>query len=328
MRSVSVVMPTFNSIGTIDACLKSVREQDYKGKVEIVVVDGGSNDGTLEVLKKYDCRVVNERTGNPEKAKAVGLKQARGELILLIASDNVLVGKSWLSKMVGVLESKSKLVAVYPWRYKVRKGDGSLNRYFALMGANDPIAWFMGRGDRQSWGSDNWKLSGEVEDKGSWWQVKFDKNSMPTLGDNGVLVWREKLMMAKVDQDNFSHIDVFLDLVNLGEVWFGVVKNTIIHDTGDTFINSLEKRYRYMKNLYLKQIRFRRFVWVRNWKDFVRIIGFIIYSLTLFGPLYQSLKGYIRKPDLAWFWHPIMCLSMVFIYGKALITRYGTSEKI
>lgn len=329
-----MVMPTFNSIRTIEACLKSVREQNYEGEVEIVVADGGSSDGTLKMLKKYDCKVIKERTGNPEKAKAIGLKKAKGEMVLLIASDNVLPSKDWLRKMVEVLEGESKLLAVYPWKYEVRKNDNSLNRYYALMGANDPVAKFLGKTDRQSWGSDDWKLSGKVLNKGEYWLVKFNKNNMPTLGDNGVLVWRNKLMKAEVDEDHFSHIDVFWDLINMGEVWFGVVKNTIIHDTGDAFVSSLKKRYKYMKNLYLKQIEFRRFVWVRNSKDLIKVIGFILYSLTLFGPLYQSIKGYIRKPNLAWFWHPAMCVSMVFIYGWAILTkaysqsRFGTLSKI
>ncbi len=314
-----MVMPTFNSIRTVEACLKIVREQDYVGEVEIIVADGGSDDGTVEVLKKYGCKVVSEKTGNPESAKATGLRQAKGELILLIASDNVLPTKDWLSKMVKVLESEPKLVAVYPWRYEVRKTDTSLNRYYALMGANDPVAKFMGRADRQSWGSEKWRLAGRVEDKGSWWRVKFSKDSMPTLGDNGVLVWREKLMKAKVSEKNFSHIDVFWDLVSMGEDKFGVVKNTIVHDTGESFLKSLRKRYKYMTKLYLEQRKIRRFVWVRDFKDVIKVIGYCIYSITFIGPILESFFGYISKPDIAWFWHPLVCVSMVFIYSKAVI---------
>ena len=318
-----MVMPTHNSIRTIEACLKSVREQNYKGEVEIVVADGGSSDGTLEVLRKYKCKVIKESSGNPETAKAIALKKATGELILLIASDNVLPSITWLKEMVGVLESEPKLTAVYPWRYKVRKGDTSLNRYYALMGANDPVARFMGRADRQAWGSSRWWLAGEAKDKGDWWQVRFNPDNMPTLGDNGVLVWREKLMKAKVGEKNFSHIDVFLDLVSLGEIWFGVVKNTIVHDTGETFKKVIKKRYRYMTELYLKKLEIRRYKWVRGWKDKVRLGLYVVYSLTMVGPLMEALWGFVNKPDLAWFWHPVMCVSMVFVYAKAVISNHS-----
>jgi len=105
--------------------------------------------------------------------------------------------------MADSLLKEPQAVAAYPWRYAYRKEDTSLNRYFALMGANDPVAWWLGKADRQGWGSDKWQLSGEAEDKGKYWLVKFNLENMPTLGDNGVLVWREKLMKAKVDDNKF-----------------------------------------------------------------------------------------------------------------------------
>jgi glycosyltransferase involved in cell wall biosynthesis len=310
MNSVSVVMPTFNSIRTIEICLKSIRDQDYGGKVEIVAADGGSTDGTLAVLKQYGCKVVAERTGNPEKAKATALRQAQGEAILFMASDNILPTRTWLKQMVNSLQKEPQAVAAYPRRYAYRKSDTSLNRYFALMGANDPVAWFMGKADRQSYlGNENQKTK----------LVKFTPENMPTLGDNGMLVWRDKLMKARVDERNFSHIDIFYDLVSLGMNQFVVVNHEIIHDSGESFIKFLGKRYKYMRSLYVKQIKMRRYQWVRNYRDAARIGLFIIYSFSVIGPLLTAVNGFRRKPDLAWFWHPVMSMAMVIIYGAALI---------
>lgn len=305
-----MVMPTFNSIRTIEASLKSIREQDYEGKVEIVAADGGSTDGTLAVLKQYGCRVVAERTGNPEKAKARGLKEAKGELVLLLASDNILPEKLWLKTMVGSLLKEPEAVAAYPWRYAYRKGDTSLNRYFALMGANDPVAWFMGKADRQSYlGNENQKTK----------LVKFTPENMPTLGDNGMLVWRKKLLKAQVDVKHFSHIDVFYDLVSLGMNQFVVANQEIVHDTGESFIKFLGKRRRYMRELYLEQRGVRRYKWVRGFGDIIKLGLFIIYSLSVVGPLVTAVRGFLRKPDLAWFWHPVMSVAMIVVYGLALI---------
>jgi len=310
MNSVSVVMPSFNSIRTIEACLASIREQGYEGRVEIVAADGGSTDGTLNILKKYNCQIVEEKSNSPETAKAMALRRAQGKLILLMASDNVLPTKDWLSKMVEGLEKEPAAVGAYPRRYAYRKSDTSLNRYFALMGANDPVAWFMGKADRQSYlGNENQKTK----------LVKFNPQNMPTLGDNGMLVWRDKLMKAKVDEKNFSHIDVFYDLVSLGMDKFVVVNNEIIHDSGESFIKFLGKRYKYMRSLYVKQIKMRRYQWVRNYRDAARIGLFIIYSFSVVGPLLTAVNGFRRKPDLAWFWHPVMSAAMVIIYGCALI---------
>jgi len=319
MKSVSIIMPTFNSIRTIEICLKSIREQDYQGVVEVIAADGGSIDETLNILKKYKCQIVKERSHSPETAKAIALRCAQGELVLLMASDNVLPTRTWLKQMVNSLVKEPKAVAAYPWRYAYRKEDTSLNRYFALMGANDPVAWWLGKADRQGWGSDKWQLSGEAEDKGKYWLVKFNLENMPTLGDNGVLVWREKLMRAKIDEKNFSHIDVFYDLVSLGMDQFVVVKQTIIHDTGESFWVFIKKRRQYMERLYLQQIKMRRYQWVRNYQDGLRLGLFIIYSLTVVGPMVTAVSGWRKKPDLAWFWQPIMCFSLVWVYGLSLI---------
>ena len=49
---VSFVIPTFNSERTLDECLSSISNQDYPD-MEIIVVDNGSDDKTVEIAKKY-----------------------------------------------------------------------------------------------------------------------------------------------------------------------------------------------------------------------------------------------------------------------------------
>ena len=51
--TISIITPTFNSVSTIKDTLDSVLSQTYKD-IDYVIVDGGSNDGTLEILKEYE----------------------------------------------------------------------------------------------------------------------------------------------------------------------------------------------------------------------------------------------------------------------------------
>jgi glycosyltransferase involved in cell wall biosynthesis len=85
---VSVVVPTRNSARTIEACLRSLREQDGPAP-EIIVVDNHSTDGTWEVAERLADLALH---GGPERSaqRNLGIRGARGEFVLWIDSDMVL----------------------------------------------------------------------------------------------------------------------------------------------------------------------------------------------------------------------------------------------
>ena len=53
---ISIITPCFNSVKYIEECIKSVVEQDYDN-LEYIVIDGGSTDGTLDIIAKYKSRI-------------------------------------------------------------------------------------------------------------------------------------------------------------------------------------------------------------------------------------------------------------------------------
>ncbi len=85
---ISVVVPTRNSVRTLEACLAHIRAQTHP-HVELIVVDNGSDDGTLEVAHRFADRV--EHRG-PERSaqRNRGFDLAAGELIAFIDSDQLL----------------------------------------------------------------------------------------------------------------------------------------------------------------------------------------------------------------------------------------------
>ena len=89
MLSTSVVIPTKNSVTTIDECLASLMPYYKEGYIsEIVIVDGHSTDGTLEVVKNYPVKVIFEQVkGNIGLAYDVGWRETQGELVILFDSD-------------------------------------------------------------------------------------------------------------------------------------------------------------------------------------------------------------------------------------------------
>ena len=85
---ISVVTPTFNSINTVRETIESVRSQNYPG-LEHLVVDGGSSDGTLEVLKEYPhLRWISEKDEGHYHAMNKGIQMAKGDIVNILNADD------------------------------------------------------------------------------------------------------------------------------------------------------------------------------------------------------------------------------------------------
>jgi cellulose synthase/poly-beta-1,6-N-acetylglucosamine synthase-like glycosyltransferase len=89
--SVSVIIPSYNSHHTIQKCIECCKKMgaQYAGKFEIIVVDDGSRDGSVELLKKIEGVRLILKAKNAGKGAAVneGIRAAKGEIIACLDSD-------------------------------------------------------------------------------------------------------------------------------------------------------------------------------------------------------------------------------------------------
>ena len=89
---VSVIIPTFQGAHLLEPCLRSLLAQEYS-EIELIVVDGGSTDGSLELVRRVAPRaVVVMAEGNPGFAAACnrGVEAASGELLVILNNDTEL----------------------------------------------------------------------------------------------------------------------------------------------------------------------------------------------------------------------------------------------
>lgn len=88
MPKISVVTPCFNSVHTIRETIESVRGQNYPN-LEHIVIDGGSKDGTVDLIKEYPHLIwVSEKDGGHYDAMNKGVARATGEFVVILNSDD------------------------------------------------------------------------------------------------------------------------------------------------------------------------------------------------------------------------------------------------
>lgn len=317
--TVSILIPTLNSANVLSCCLESIKNQNYpKNKMEIIVADGGSTDKTLDIAKKYGAKIYINQLKTGEAGKAVAFQHARGELIALIDSDNILPDKEWLKQMIAPF-SEAEIIGSEPWEYTYRGQDGFITRYCALLGMNDPLCHFLGNYDRQNSLSGKWTdLPVVQEDKGEWIKITLKPDTLPTIGANGTLLRRKILINNKSIDKYFIDIDILAELAAKNPVKFAKVKIGIIHlYCGSSIATFIHKQKRRAKDyFYYHKQGMRAYPWQKQKKN--GLLKFIFACITVLPLFYQAVKGYSKKPDTAWFFHPIACWITLFIY--ALIT--------
>lgn len=111
---ISVVIPAHNEEDFIARPLKSLKNQDYKGRYEIIVVDNASKDNTAKIARKYGAKVIFEPKKGVQYARQAGFVKAKGEFIASTDADDILPC-DWLSKMSTRLAINGELAAVCGW---------------------------------------------------------------------------------------------------------------------------------------------------------------------------------------------------------------------
>lgn len=118
---VSVIVPAYNAEKTIIRCIDSILQQDYE-HVEIVIVNDGSKDNTLNVIQKAygnndRIKCIDKVNGGVSSARNVGLKNATGQYVSFVDSDDY-IDSDMISCMVSAMEKDESDMAICGYRYE------------------------------------------------------------------------------------------------------------------------------------------------------------------------------------------------------------------
>ena len=109
---ISIITVCLNSEKTIIHTLNSVMTQDYKN-IEHIIVDGGSTDGTIKIIKNYalkNKKIFINKGMSLYRSLNFGIKKSKGKLISILHSDDIYNNKKILSKVIKKTKSsKSKI---------------------------------------------------------------------------------------------------------------------------------------------------------------------------------------------------------------------------
>jgi glycosyltransferase involved in cell wall biosynthesis len=111
---VSIVTPSFNQVSFLEKTIHSVLAQDYP-HIEYLVVDGGSTDGSLEIIDQYSERLswwVSEPDQGQTEAINKGFARARGEILAWLNSDDTYLPEA-VSEAVEYLQTHPQVGMVY-----------------------------------------------------------------------------------------------------------------------------------------------------------------------------------------------------------------------
>lgn len=130
MKKLSIIIPVYNVEKYVGKCLESCLNQDIpKNEYEIIVVNDGTKDKSVQVIEKYitpenNIRLIHRKNGGLSAARNTGLKAAKGEYVWFVDSDDTITPGS----IKAIMEGCKNRIDMLGIQYKLVYDDTSKNK--------------------------------------------------------------------------------------------------------------------------------------------------------------------------------------------------------
>ena len=137
----SIVIPVYNSEKDLPLCLSAIKVQKYpKEKIEILLCDGGSTDQTIEIGKRFGCKIIHNPKRLAEFGVTLGMTKAIGRFITILAADNELIGTDFITNIIYPFNQDRRVMITYPIQVST-ENDYWISKYINMF--TDPISHFV-----------------------------------------------------------------------------------------------------------------------------------------------------------------------------------------
>ena len=303
---ISFVTPMKEKDFRVLGLIKSIRNQNYpRDKVEIIIIDGGSNPEVLKQCRELGAKIYNNPKQLAEGAgmgKDQGIWKSKGKYVVIAESDIELMDTDWIKKMIKPLEEDEEIFASVPRLY-VNPNDSPTNRYLSYVGV-DPFAVYRSLEGQL-------ELNDELvmEKKDGYSILELNKTKPFCMGSNGFMFRRE--LIDKVG-DYAQDVEFIARLAKKGYVKFAVINDARIwHKNVKSFKDFAKKRIKWTRNYAKIYINEKKdFNWITNKREFIL---YALANLIILPNIPISILKATKYEDSAWLMHPFMMFFSTFL---------------
>ncbi len=313
--SISIAIPTFNEEKNLKRCLSSIFKQEFKGVLEVFIVDCGSKDKTLTIAREFPVKVLDNPQKYAEFGKMVGLRKATSEYFMILDADMDLVGKNWFERTLKPLKEDPTIVGSYV-KYVSKEGDSFLSKFVTLDPIQrDPLFRFLTPGPEKM----------VIEKRVGYWVCQ---NTKKRIVINGFPIYRRKqLLQLKLEKRHkFMELDTIAIFARNGYTRYAYTPDLGLHHP---FLKDLpmliRKRARNLREQFFNQPNERVFTWIdfTDKKDIMKIVLWIIYANTLVLPAILGVWRAIKFKSFIALYEPIF----VWITTNLIIYVFLTEKE-